>query len=113
MIIIDCTTGQPLTNEQIAALPAEITPTAEQRRAAIPAITSRQARRALLAAGKLANVDTALAALPLPQREAAQIDWQHALTFERNHPLITTMGAALGLTDAQIDDLFALGRTFV
>ena len=80
-------------------------------RAAIAPITRRQARLALLGAGLLANVDAVLAALPSPQKDAAQIEWQDALVFERGHPLIATMGAALGLTDVQIDTLFRTAAT--
>lgn len=73
----------------------------------VPAIVSmRQARLALLSAGLLANVDAAIAALPSPQREAAQIDWEYATEVRRASPLIAALGPALGLTDAQIDALF-------
>ena len=38
----------------------------------------RQARRALLAVGKLGAVDAAIAAMPEPQRSAARIDWEYS-----------------------------------
>lgn len=66
------------------------------------AVTGRQARLALLAAGLLDAVETAIAAAP----EAAQIEWRHGTTIERASPLLAEIGGALGLTDAQIDDLF-------
>lgn len=69
-------------------------------------VSPRQARLALLGAGKLAAVNTALASLPSPQKEAAQIDWEYATAIERNSPLISQLGPALGMTDAQIDALF-------
>ena len=73
----------------------------------VPAIVSmRQARLALLSAGLLASVDAAIAALPSPQREAAQIDWEYATEVRHASPLIAALGPALGLTDAQIDALF-------
>jgi hypothetical protein len=40
--------------------------------------------------------------------EAAQIWWEAATVFQREHPMVLTFGAALGLTPAQIDDLFRL-----
>ena len=70
------------------------------------AVTQRQARLALLAAGLLAAVQPALDSLPSPQREAAQIEWDWASTIKRDSPLIVSVGAALGLTDEQIDALF-------
>lgn len=74
---------------------------------AIPATVSmRQARLALLGAGLLANVDAAIATMPSPQKEAAQIDWEYATEVRRSSPLIDALGPALGLNDTQIDVLF-------
>jgi hypothetical protein len=69
-------------------------------------VTMRQARLALLAAGKLASVTAAINALPSPQKEAAQIEWEYSQTVERNRGFVLLLGAALGLTDAQLDGLF-------
>lgn len=69
-------------------------------------ITPRQARLALLGAGLLSSVDAAIDSLPEPQKSAARIEWEYAVTVERNSPLVTNLGGALGLTAAQIDDLF-------
>ncbi|MGE4501992.1 MAG: hypothetical protein AB7D03_03880 [Thiomicrospira sp.] len=74
-----------------------------------PTISARQARLALLSIDKLADVDTALAALPSPQREQAQVEWEYASQIERQHPFVTALGTALGMDDAQIDDLFRVG----
>lgn len=79
---------------------------AEERRAAIRPVTMRQARLALLGAGLLSGVDPALAALPSPQREAAEIEWEYAQEVRRDAPLIAAIGGALGLTEEQIDSLF-------
>lgn len=38
-----------------------------------------------------------------PDKDKAQIEWEYATTFNRAHPLIATVGAALGLTNDQID----------
>jgi phage terminase large subunit-like protein len=57
---------------------------------------------ALLAAGKLEEADAVLASAD----RAAQIEWEYALTFERDNPLIAQVGGALGLSEEQIDDLF-------
>ena len=43
--------------------------------------------------------------------QAAQIEWEFASEVQRSNPLIGAMAAALGMTDAQLDDLFTLGST--
>lgn len=72
-------------------------------------ITPRQARLALLGAGLLETVQTAFAEISEPQRTAAQIEWDYALTIERGSPLVAKMAAALGMTDGQVDALFVAG----
>lgn len=69
-------------------------------------VTMRQARLALLAEGMLSGVETALNALPEPQKQAALIEWEYATSVERNGALVAAMGAALGLTGEQLDSLF-------
>lgn len=69
-------------------------------------VTMRQARLALLGAGLLSQVDAAIASLPSPQKEAAQIEWEYAAVVQRNSGLVPAMAQALGMTEAQIDDLF-------
>lgn len=69
----------------------------------VPAsVTARQALLALLEAGLLDDVEAAIAGAS----RAAQIEWQRGTTIERASPLIAEIGGALGLSDAQIDDLF-------
>ena len=47
----------------------------------------RQARLALLQAGLLDQVETALASIPDEvQRKAAQIEWEYATTVDRGSP---------------------------
>jgi hypothetical protein len=70
-------------------------------------VTMRQARLALLAVGLLDDVEDAIEAIPdLKTRRAAQIDWEYATDVRRDSPLIAQLGPNLGLTDAQIDELF-------
>lgn len=74
---------------------------------AIPqAVTMRQARLALHAAGALAGVQAAITALEEPARTVAQITWDHSTEVQRNNGLVSQLGPALGLSDAQIDALF-------
>ena len=75
--------------------------------APVPAeITMRQARLALLGAGKLAAVDTAIDAMVEPAKSAAKIEWEYSNTVQRHNGFVAALGPALGLTDAQIDALF-------
>jgi hypothetical protein len=67
-------------------------------------VTMRQARLALLQAGMLASVDAAVAA----GDEATKIAWEYSTEVQRDFPLVQTMKASLGLTEAQLDDLFTL-----
>jgi hypothetical protein len=69
-------------------------------------VTMRQARLALLGAGKLAAVNAAINALPEPQKSAALITWDYSSVVQRHNGLIPSMAAALGMTEAQIDALF-------
>lgn len=66
------------------------------------AVTMRQARLALLAAGKLDAVDAAVAT----QDRAVRITWEYAQEVERANPLLAALAPALGLDDAALDALF-------
>lgn len=81
--------------------------------APVPAmVTMRQARRALFDAGLLAEVEAAIAAIAdSAQRTLAQIDWNTARDVERRHPFTLFMAEALGLDDAELDDLFRKAAT--
>lgn len=74
-------------------------------------VTMRQARLALLQNGMLTQVNDAVANIPGAQGDAARIEWEFSSTVERNRPLVQSLGAALGLTDTQLDDLFRLAAT--
>jgi hypothetical protein len=69
-------------------------------------VTMAQARLALLAVGKLSAVDAAIAALPEPQRSAAQVTWEFNSEVRRGSALIAQLGPVMGLSSAQIDELF-------
>ena len=73
----------------------------------VPAsVTMRQARLALLGAGMLQPVDAAIAAMPSPAKEAAQIEWEFSNEVQRHNGFVEQLGPALGLTPAQVDALF-------
>lgn len=73
--------------------------------AAPPApLTARQLRLWLLGRGITgAMVAAALATLPEPDQEAAEIEWEYSTQYLRDHPLIDQIGAAFDLTPEQID----------
>lgn len=75
--------------------------------APVTTITMRQCRLQLLTINKLADVDAAIASLPEPEKSAAQIEWEYTATVERDSPLISQLGPALGLDDEQLDALFS------
>ena len=100
---------QPTQDEIEAAYPAA---QAAAARAAIPSITRAQAKAALIISGLIAQVQPAIDAIPDPlQRALAQNDWDERLHFERSNPTLAAMAAALGMTDVQLDDLFALAAS--
>lgn len=73
----------------------------EQERAKM--VVSRfQARAALFNAGLLASVEAAVA----EASQFVQIAWADAQEFRRNSTTIATLKTAVGLTDAQLDQLF-------
>lgn len=75
-------------------------------------VDMRQARLALRQAGFLPAVNAAIAAAPGAAGEDARIEWEFAAHVERDSPLVAGFTAALGITEAQIDSLFALAATF-
>ena len=96
--------GDSLIDGVIVPKPADPVP--------VPAsVTMRQARLALLGAGKLADVNTAIASLPEPTKSAATIEWEYSGEVFRNKALVQTLGPMLGLTDAQLDSLFIAAAT--
>jgi len=71
-------------------------------------VTMRQARLALLQAGLLATVDTAIAN---GSDEAMKIEWDYATSIERNWSSLIALTTAMGMTSEQLDDLFLSAST--
>lgn len=69
-------------------------------------VTMRQARLALLGAGLLDSVQSAIDGLAGAAGKAAQIEWEYSKEVHRHKSLTLAIGPALGLTDAQLDALF-------
>ena len=77
---------------------------------AVPQIvTMRQARRVLLAAGRLTDVNNAINALPSPAKEEAQIDWEYGQEVQRHNGFVSLLAPVLGMTEADMDALFIAG----
>ena len=91
------------TSEQRAAAAATVAAFVWSDTAVPQAVTMRQARLALHAAGKLAAVDAAIQ----QSGTAAQIEWEYAQELRRDHPLVAALTPALGMTEAELDALFA------
>jgi hypothetical protein len=74
-------------------------------------VTMRQARLALLGAGLLPTVELAIAAMTGTAGDAARIEWEYSNSLKRSQPLVTQLGAGLGLTVGQLDALFLTAST--
>lgn len=86
---------------------AALIPETEPAPPVVPeSVTMRQARLALLAAGKLTHVQTAIDALPEPQKTAARIEWEYSSAVNRNSEFVEVLGKLLGLDSDGIDNLF-------
>jgi hypothetical protein len=71
-------------------------------------VTPRQLRLALLKNGvNPSAISQAIQAIPDENiKQAALIEWEYAIYFERSHPLINSMASQLGMQASTVDDLF-------
>jgi hypothetical protein len=101
----------PDKTPHLAALPLEplppvvpVAPSAPQE----PTITDVQLRIGLARSGiNEASVDAIIAGIPdEAARYEARVRWERATTIRRGHPLVAAVGAALELTDVQLDEMF-------
>lgn len=83
-------------------------PTQDEIRAVMKNLTARQFRLGLLQAGRSPDqVEAAIAAIPdETERNKAKIEWEYASEFQRQHPLIESVSAALGLSPEDVDTLW-------
>lgn len=77
----------------------------------VPEVSMGQARLALHDIGKLQDVDAVLATMPEPARTRAKIEWDFRPTVRRDSQLVEQLGAAIGLTADQLDELFTHAAT--
>jgi hypothetical protein len=83
---------------------------ARRAAAASPVVPERvpmlNAHLVLIDAGWMEGVQAYLDALPGPDGAKARAYFVQALTMERQHPLVLGIPAALGKTEADVDQLF-------
>ncbi len=88
--------------------PAITPPSAAELRAAMLPLTRRQLLLGLLDNGITSAAVEAQIALIADdtERAVAEIEWANASEYARTHALIVSVGAALGLTETQIDTMW-------
>ena len=91
------------TEQQIAEYQAQQVATSREQMSCSPA----QGRLALLQVGLLDTVEAWVAG----QSRAVQIEYAARTEWRRTWPLVVDAADALGLTEAQLDDLFALAAS--
>jgi len=81
----------------------QLEPAPEPEPAPVPqSVSPLQARRALRAAGLMSAVEAVLAGAGDDARDA----WEYAVEIRRDDATLAVLAAELGMTDAQLDDLF-------
>jgi hypothetical protein len=85
-----------------------VEPAIEEIRAQMPTLTARQLRLGLVNNGySMSQVSAVIDAMPEgADKETARIEWEYASAFERTHPLIGRVGAALAISEEQIDTMW-------
>lgn len=79
---------------------------------ALPTLTRRQFKLALLDNGLLEQIDVKIAAIVDPAlKQRIQIEYQESTTFIRDSESVLYMCNMLGLTDAQIDTMWQQALT--
>lgn len=75
-------------------------------------LTARQLRLGLVSNGfALADVDAAIDALPDGvEKDKARIEWHYAGEFKRDHPLLMTIAAQLGISAEQFETMWAAAQ---
>lgn len=68
-------------------------------------ISKRQCVLVLNEAGRLTEIENAVAAAPVD----VQLSWEYASEIRRADPMVLSMAQALGWTEQQLDQLFILG----
>lgn len=91
-----------ITDEEADALRAANAPPLQTP----SSVTMRQARLALLHAGKLQMVNDAIEAMQGDAGEAARIEWNYSNEVHRNQPLTLSLASVIGMSESEMDQLF-------
>jgi hypothetical protein len=93
-----------MTAQEIADRAAEIAAYVEP----VPSeITKRQARQQLISMGMIDSVQPVIDAIAdATERALVQSFWDDSSVYERNHPQMIALSAAIGMTEQQLDDAF-------
>lgn len=97
--------GVTIVNGAIVKIPDA--PSSDPR--ALIEVTAFQAHAAIARSGLYDAVESIMQSEATPLE--TKLAWNKAQSFKRLSPTVLAMSAALGLTDKQIDDLFALAAT--
>lgn len=74
--------------------------------AAPQSVTRRQLKEQLIRMDRIHEVEATVSAIPGVEGRIARNWWAEAVEFRRDHPLVGQLGAALGLSPAEIDAAF-------
>lgn len=75
-------------------------------------VTSRQIRLAMIMSGvTMEQIATFINSLEEPQKTMAQIEWEYANEFDRDHQMVGVFANFLQMTDEQVDALWVLAST--
>lgn len=92
--------GFSVSGREVSEVSVAMTAVDQERQLMI--VSPFQAKQALDDAGMLESVELQI----LQSDEKTQRAWNEAIEFKRNSPTITTLAAAMNLTDEQVDALF-------
>lgn len=77
----------------------------------VQSVTPRQMRVALILSGiSMDSIEAIIDGLGEPQRSIVRTTWEYSTEFQRDNPVLNQMAPLLGLSSAQVDDLFILAR---
>ena len=80
----------------------------------LPSLTARQFKLGLVRNGiTLTSIEALLSGESDPvAREDNTIEWTYSSTFERDHPLVISLSASLGLSAEQVDAMWEAALTY-
>jgi hypothetical protein len=74
-------------------------------------VTTRQMHKALAMTNKLSTIKAFIASLPEPNKTLIDIEFNQSNEFQRDNILLNQMAPQLGMTSADVDQLFIYAST--